>query len=75
MGYFPNGCSGMDYQARYCDRCVHDHVEQGCPCWQAHTMWNYEECNKADSVLHRMIPREEDGENGACVFFVEETPA
>ena len=38
-------------------------------------MWNYEECNKADSVLHRMIPREEHGENGACVFFVEETPA
>lgn len=24
MGYFSNGTEGMDYYARWCERCVHD---------------------------------------------------
>lgn len=24
MGYFSNGCEGMDYQEHYCSRCIHD---------------------------------------------------
>ena len=72
MGYFSSGSEGMDYQAQWCDRCVHDHPERGCPCWIAHMQHNYDECNKPDSILHKMIPRSEDGlSNEKCIFFVE----
>ena len=74
MGYFANGTDGYDYMARYCDRCVHnfpDDEELGCPVMDAHMLWNYEECNKEDSILHKIIPR--DGvRNGECVFFTKE---
>lgn len=33
---------------------------------------NYDECNNPDSILHKMIPRSEDGlRNEECVFFVK----
>jgi len=70
MGYFPNGTEGMLYQERYCDRCVHCSEEHGCPVMLAHELWNYEECNNAQSVLHRMIPRTDDDlDNGQCFAF------
>jgi hypothetical protein len=31
-------------------------------------MWNYEECNNPDSVLHKIIPRN-GGRNEQCIFF------
>ena len=68
MGYFSNGTDGDLYQSRFCDHCVHNNEEFGCPCWEAHQMWNYEECNKPDSILHKMIPRTDMG-NGVCMFF------
>lgn len=71
MGYFSNGCEGMDYEGRYCDHCVHKHKEYGCPCLEAHALWNYEECNKDDSILHKMIPRKDDGWNDKCIFFLD----
>jgi hypothetical protein len=71
MGYFSNGSEGLDYQAQYCDRCVHWSDEYGCPCWQAHETWNYDECNNKASLLHRMIPRTKDGlGNGPCFAFL-----
>ena len=73
MGYFANGSEGMDYQTRYCDKCGHWNEEHGCPCWNAHEIWNYSECNNRASVLHRMIPRE-GIENGACVFYFPNAP-
>lgn len=70
MGYFSNGIEGADYQERYCSRCVHD-KNQDCPIWTAHLMLNYQECNKPDSILHMLIPR--DGvRNLPCRLFVEE---
>ncbi len=75
MGYFSNGTEGMEYQTEYCDKCAHMHPEHGCPCDDAHELWNYEECNKKDSILHKMIPRNKDARNEKCIFFAEwETP-
>ena len=72
MGYFPNGTSGGIYYEKYCSRCVHDNAGEGemCAIWSAHLLHNYEECNKPDSILHMLIPLDEDGfGNGQCRLF------
>ena len=72
MGCFSNGSEGRSYEAYYCARCVHMSADYGCPCWDAHQLWNYEECNNPDSILHKMIPRTADGlRNEQCLFFRE----
>lgn len=74
MGYFPNGTSEMVYDEMYCSKCVHMLPEpDGCPCHTAHLLWSYDECNKKDSILHKMIPRNDDG-NQECRFFRERKP-
>lgn len=71
MGYFSNGCEGMSYEARYCDRCVHQERANGCAVWDAHLLANYDECNNPDSVLHVLIPRSANGlSNGECRMFI-----
>jgi hypothetical protein len=71
MGYFSNGSEGCSYEAAYCDKCVHQHPKNGCPCWDAHMLWNYDECNNKESILHKMIQRSEDGlSNTQCSFYV-----
>lgn len=73
MAYFSNGSEGMDYQAQYCERCVHDR-NQDCPIWLAHLMHNYDENDKPDSILHMLIPRSKDGlSNEQCKLFIEDT--
>jgi hypothetical protein len=75
MGYFSNGTEGMDYQERYCSRCVHDKNED-CPVWAAHLLYNYQECNKPESILHMLIPRTDNGlGNSACSLFIEKAAA
>ena len=70
MGYFSNGSEGMDYEEQYCVHCVHMQDEPiACPILKAHLLWNYDECNNKDSLLHKMIPRSVYGENLECVFF------
>jgi len=70
MGYFSNGTEGMDYQERYCSRCVHD-ANRDCPVWAAHLLHNYDECNNKGSILHMLIPRSKDGlGNEQCKMFV-----
>ena len=69
MGYFSNSSEGEDYHDRYCYKCVHMLEDCGCPCDIAHVMWNYDECNNDDSILHKMIPRDEKGRNQKCIFF------
>lgn len=68
MGYFSNASEGDIYEAQYCNRCVHNLDDVGCPVLVAHMLWNYEECNKPDSILHKMIPRH-GVENGECFMF------
>ena len=69
MAYFSNGSEGMDYQERYCNKCIHD-VDNDCPVWLLHIMHNHEECNKLGSFLHVLIPRAK-GEltNEQCKMF------
>jgi hypothetical protein len=68
MAYFPNGTAGLDYEDRYCSRCIH---EDGCPIMLLHALHNYEECNKDDSFLHVLIPRSESGiDNEQCRMFI-----
>jgi hypothetical protein len=65
----------MDYEERYCSRCVHhtDPDDGGCPVFLAHLLHNYEECNNEDSILHLLIPRRKDGlGNEQCAMFYED---
>lgn len=45
MGYFSNGTEGEMFEARWCERCVHQDESEdsiGCPVWWLHLMWNQE---------------------------------
>jgi len=69
MGYFSNGTEGELYHEVYCDHCIHD--ENGdCVVWAAHLDFNYDECNKPDSILHMLIPRSKGGGNEKCEMFI-----
>ena len=73
MGYFSNGSMGMDYEAQYCDRCIHGEGEfNECEVWGLHFELNYAECNKPDSILHRLIPKLKGPPfNGKCKMFMK----
>lgn len=71
MAYFSNGTEARLYEARYCQRCVHNN---GCTVWLAHFLHNYDLCNKPDDpgkqILDVLIPM--DGlYTGKCTMFVE----
>ena len=52
------------YEEEHCATCVH--YENGlCPVLMAHMIHNYEECNKPESILHLLIPRN-GTENEKC---------
>jgi hypothetical protein len=69
MAYFSNGTEGADYQAQYCDRCIHD-ANQDCPIWLAHLLHNGTDGDAAE-VLDLLIPRSGDGlGNERCRLFV-----
>ena len=69
MGYFSNGSEGADYEARYCNRCIH---QETCTVWLAHLIHNYDECNNDASILNLLIPLTKDGlGNEQCTMFVE----
>ena len=73
MGYFSNGTEGECYFEDYCSKCVHNGDGDGpmCPVWLLHLEFNYDECNKPESFLHRLIPRTEGGlSNGECKMFL-----
>jgi len=77
MGYFSNGSEGCAYEARYCDRCIHQagpDGKSGCAVWLAHLIHNYKECNKPDSILHLLIPREGVW-NEQCKLFIQKGPS
>lgn len=77
MGYFPNGTSAEVYEEQYCRRCIHQlgpNGDSGCAVMLAHLLHNYAECNKDDSILHILIPR--DGiENRQCAMFHDRDPS
>ena len=55
MGYFSNGTEGELYQRDHCDDCVHWDPDEGCPVWDAHILYNYQE--PMQIVLDMFIPR------------------
>ncbi len=72
MARFSNGEEGRDYEARWCDRCVHrGQVLQMCPVWEVHRDHNY----TADfrDLLDTLIPMV-DGFPGECRMFVSGAP-
>lgn len=72
MGYFSNGTENMAYQEQYCYRCAH-YNGGDCPVMILHELHNYDECNKTDSMLHRLIPLTKDGlGNEQCAMFIDE---
>ena len=76
MGYFPNGTAGMDYEARYCERCEHMDADTACPVLVIHFAWNYDAVGKDADVdkreaLELFIPRTKDGlGNERCAMFI-----
>lgn len=76
MGYFSNGSEGLDYEARYCSRCVHESEDkETCPVLTLHMIWNYDACGDSPEAkakkkaLDTLIPREGIG-NGQCSMFM-----
>lgn len=73
MGYFSNGEEGDRYDDEYCSKCIHapDYdASIDCAVLTAHSLHNYDECNKPESILHLLIPRE-GLFNGKCKMFIE----
>lgn len=64
----------MDYEAQYCDRCVHQNGpdgKSGCAVWLAHMTYNYELCNSKEAgkvILDMLIP-EKDNFAAQCSMF------
>lgn len=72
MAYFPNATAGMDYEDRYCSRCVHHaDPDKGCVVLLLHALHNYDECNNPTSFLHILIPRSAERlDNEQCRMFI-----
>lgn len=68
MAYFSNGTEGDMYCKQWCDRCLHQ--DSGCTVWLLHMLYNYDECNKKESMLHVLIPIRQDGFADKCTMFV-----
>ena len=66
MGYFSNGTEGSMYEGAHCRHCIH---YDDCAVWDAHLLYNYDECNNKKSILHYLIPRKADGFNDKCKMF------
>ena len=78
MGYFSNGTEGLIFTDYYCSRCVNwrdlnDGRGPGCPVWDAHIIYAYEECDSgsnAESILSLLIEQTGPGTN-ECKMFQE----
>ena len=71
MGYFSNGTEGMQYEDQYCSKCAHC---GDCAVWDLHMLHNYDEANKDDSFLHKLIPLDEKKiHNLKCKMFLNST--
>jgi len=60
LGYFANGTEGEIYTSKYCDNCLLQEEDGGCPIMDAHLIYNYDQ-NKIEEVkglLSCLIPTE-----------------
>ncbi len=70
MGHFAGNIEGLRYETTWCVHCVHDATEEGCAVLRAHILGSSDETRRPESPLHRIIPIEADGSNGACLMFL-----
>lgn len=74
MAYFSNGEEGRYYEAKYCDKCIHQDIENGCVIWGLHLLYVGEEQHKP--LLDMLIPMKPNGHPDECsMFLVGEHPS
>ena len=80
MAYFSNGTEGDMYMEKYCEKCVNwregrGGFGEGCPVWDVHLIYNYDECNSKNNgkkILDHLIPMKKDGLFAdECTMFLE----
>lgn len=73
MGYFSNGTEGTLFQARYCNRCVHDRDED-CPIWMLHLSYNNDQSENPiiEGILSALIQHK--GTDNICNLYHEKQP-
>ena len=69
MAYFANGTAGMDYQARYCDKCANADDNGMCAIWDAHLIYSYGAEGEMENILNLLIPEKENGFADQCNLF------
>lgn len=80
MAYFSNGSEGAQYQEIYCVRCANyrdkdDGRGPGCPVWDVHLLYAYEEANETSNakyILDILIPIGKDNFAAECSMFFPE---
>lgn len=70
MGYFANGTEGADYMEEYCENCVHEKEYRECTVLFMHINCDYNDCGVESNPLHKLIPRDENGNNLQCTMFI-----
>lgn len=77
MAYFPNGTSGMMYQEKWCERCVHwpdepkfdgEYKDVLCAVWSVHLLCDYKGHEEA---LDELIPMDKGMWPTKCRMFIE----
>jgi hypothetical protein len=68
MAYFPNGTAGMDFQARFCDRCANADKDGMCAIWDAHMIYNYDQLDAGQEKLHGALSMLIDDDAGCRLF-------
>ena len=82
--YFSNGSEAMAFEEQFCSHCVHGQSQDGCPIFDLHFLWNYDQFpdTKTDPVekaksetiqtaLNWFIPRRVDGFPAECKMFIK----
>ena len=82
MAYFYCGTEGVDYQARYCRRCVNrrdigDGRGEGCPVFDVHFLYNSAQNRNPElrEALAVLIPHKDGEHPGECAMFLAKAEA
>ena len=73
MAYFANGTESGLYFDQYCQRCIHAGTadrNENCALWDAQMIYHEREAGKPGSILHLLIPRDDQGKNLQCRLFM-----
>jgi hypothetical protein len=74
MAYFSNGSSGDRYMENWCERCRNfkrreDEDTEGCPIWDLHLMYNYNENELHAKMRDHFIPMDKKYNPQQCRMF------